>query len=143
MGNDIGPNGYLDFQGLTRLRSQAQKDERAALEQAAEQFEAYFLQEVLKSMRATVENGGLVDSSAMDTYQDMMDKEVAQSMAQGQGIGLAKMLVSQFDARYSTQAQLAQHPGATFELQPDVSMPLEDTVKGMPMPVDPVNRSLK
>ena len=141
MSNDIGPNTYLDFNGLSQLKSQAQRDERGALKQAAEQFEAYFLQEVLKSMRATVENGGLVDSSAMNTYQDMMDKEVAQSMSQGQGVGLAKMLVAQFDAQHSTQAQLASRTSG-FVLQPK-PMPFNDGPVAMPLPADPVNRSLK
>ena len=142
MSNDLGPNTYLDFNGLGQLRAQAERDERGAIKQAAQQFEAYFLQEVLKSMRATVENGGLVDSSAMNTYQDMMDKEVAQSMAKGQGIGLANMLVAQFDQKHSTQANLAQHPGASFPLNAVQPMPLEKP-QGLPMPKDPVNRKLK
>ena len=142
MSNDIGPGTYLDFNGLGALRAQAQRDERGALKQAAEQFEAYFLQEILKSMRATVENGGLVDSSAMDTYQDMMDKEVAQSMAKGQGVGLANMLVAQFDAQHSTQAQLANRPGASFAVTPK-PMPVNDTPPAMLLPADAVNRRLK
>ena len=142
MSNDLGPNTYLDFNGLGQLRAQAQLDERGAIRQTAQQFEAYFLQEVLKSMRATVENGGLVDSSAMDTYQDMMDKEVAQSMAKGQGVGLANMLVAQFDQQHATQANLAQRAGTSFSLQPK-AMGLDEAQKAMPMPTDPVNRSLK
>lgn len=143
MNNAVGPNTYLDFNGLNRLRAQAQRDERAALGQAAQQFEAYFLQEVLKSMRATVENGGLVDSSAIDTTQQMMDKEVAQHLSKGQGVGLARMLVTQFDRQLSTQEQLAQRPGAAFDLKAaPKALPLQPQ-GGLPLPTDPVRRSLK
>ena len=143
MSNDIGPNTYLDFNGLGQLKARAERDEQGALRQAAQQFEAYFLQEVLKSMRATVENGGLVDSSAMSTYEQMMDKEVAQQLAQGQGVGLADMLVSQFEQQHSAQAQLAQHPGASFALQRQAPAMSLDESRAMPLPKNELNRSLK
>ena len=137
-------SSYMDFAALGELRSRAQADQKGTVREAAQQFEAYFLQEIMKSMRATVENGGLVDSNAVSTYQDMMDKEVAQQMAKGKGIGLADMLVSQLSPQPpSAQAALAQHPGAGMSLQAKpMTLPTANT-PGMPVPVDSVNRSLK
>jgi peptidoglycan hydrolase FlgJ len=143
-----GPQGlthsYMDFAGLGQLRSRAEQDQQGAVREVAQQFEAYFLQEIMKSMRATVENGGLVDSNAVSTYQDMMDKEVAQSMAKGRGIGLADMMVSQLaKAPASAQAALAQHPSASLSLQAKPMALPEGPDRGMALPADTTRRSLK
>lgn len=86
------PSSYLDFNALAQLRGEAAHDPNKAARKTAEQFESYFLQQMMKEMRATVEKSDLVESNAMDTYQDMMDKEVAQQMVRRGGIGLANML---------------------------------------------------
>ena len=44
----------LDVQGLDRLRNSAHLDPQSGLKQASKQFEALFLQMMLKSMRAAV-----------------------------------------------------------------------------------------
>ena len=76
------PSSYLDFNALAQLRGEAAHDPNKAARKTAEQFESYFLQQMMKEMRATVEKSDLVGSNAMDTYQDMMDKEVASKMAE-------------------------------------------------------------
>ena len=48
----------LDFAGLARLRGEAQKKSNAGNREAAQQFEAMFVQMMLKSMRdATFKSG--------------------------------------------------------------------------------------
>ncbi|HHQ48476.1 MAG TPA: flagellar assembly peptidoglycan hydrolase FlgJ, partial [Acidobacteria bacterium] len=42
---------YTDFTQLARLRLQARQDRHGALEEAAKQFEAMFLELMLKQMR--------------------------------------------------------------------------------------------
>lgn len=68
----------------------------AALREAAKEFEAYFLQYLLKGMRRTVPKGGLIDTGfAGDIYQEMYDERLAEEMAGAGGIGLADLLVEQ------------------------------------------------
>jgi len=74
----------------------------------------------------------------------MMDKEVAQSMAKGRGIGLADMMVSQLaKAPASAQAALAQHPSASLSLQAKPMALPEGPDRGMALPADTTRRSLK
>jgi Rod binding domain-containing protein len=92
-----GVRSYLDFGGLAQLKGQAgQADDPAVLRRTAEQFEAQFIQTLMKTMReATVLRGELLDSQAEDTYQDMMDKEVAQLMSRRGALGIADLLERQ------------------------------------------------
>ena len=142
---DTTTKSYLDFAGLGSLKAKASKDELGTVREAAQQFESYFMQEIMKSMRATVEKSELLDSSATDSYQDMMDKEMAQKMASNGGIGLADMMVNQYKQRtMSAQDALAQHPGAALPLDPRRAIPLgSDRPEALSLPVDVVNRRLK
>ena len=45
------PSSYLDFAGLARLRGQARADSTSAARATAQQFEAMFIQMMMKSMR--------------------------------------------------------------------------------------------
>jgi len=83
---------YHDFASLGALRGQASRGKAEAAREAAVQFEAHFVQQMLKTMRESVMKSDLVESGAADTYQDMMDKEVSLSIARGRGLGLATML---------------------------------------------------
>ncbi len=132
--NDLasGANStYLDFAALTRLKGQAAQDPKKSLRAAAEQFEAYFIQETLKAMRKSVIKGELIDSQHADLYQDLFDKEVAMQMAKRGGVGLADMLEREMTRREtgklpSTQQALALHP------KPELS-PLKTEQKGLPL----------
>ncbi len=87
-------SSHLDFQGLGELRGQAQRREGGALREAAQQFEAMFVQQMMKTMRdAGFEGGALVESQAMETFQSMHDREISLQMAKRGSFGLADMLV--------------------------------------------------
>lgn len=94
---------YTDFNELANLRHGAEKNSPEALKKAAQQFEAMFMQMMLKSMReAGGEENGLFDSDQTRLYQDMYDKQLSLSLSEGDnGIGLAKMLVQQLQSRVS------------------------------------------
>lgn len=113
--NDItSTSSYLDFSALTRLKGDAARDPHQAIRQTAEQFEAYFIQQMMKTMRESIEKSDLIDGGNMDMYQDLMDKEVSLSMAKRGGMGLADMLERQMKQAQalSTQDALKTHPGA-------------------------------
>lgn len=115
------PTSYLDFGALGRLKGEAARDPGQAIRQTAEQFEAHFLQQMMKSMRDTIEKSDLVESNNMEMYQDLMDKEVAMKMVKRGGIGVANMLEKQMlkqSSDMSTQDALKLRPMAQPEAMP-------------------------
>ena len=84
---------YLDFGNLGRLKGQAAKDGKSAARETAQQFEALFLQMMMKSMRDASFKSDLVESQAKDTFEGMFDKEVSLAMAKKNTLGLADMLL--------------------------------------------------
>ncbi len=86
---------YNDMGALADLRGRARANPNEAVEEVAQQFEALFIQMMLKSMRDAVEDGGLFGSDQLDTYQHMADQQTALDMASNGGIGLAEALVAQ------------------------------------------------
>lgn len=66
------------------------------LMEVCREFESLFLDMMLKQMRKTVPDGGLVEKSfAREMYESMQDEEIAKDMAKGGGIGLAQELYNQ------------------------------------------------
>jgi flagellar protein FlgJ len=86
---------YTDIQGLSKLRAQARDNSEETLREVAGQFEALFIQMVLKSMRDANLAEGLLDSQHSRTYQSMYDKQIAIDLSKQQGLGLADMMVRQ------------------------------------------------
>ncbi len=88
-----GAGSYLDFDALGRLKGKAAKDGKSAARETAQQFEALFLQMMMKSMRDASFKSDLVESQAKDTFEGMFDKEVSLAMAKKNTLGLADMLI--------------------------------------------------
>ena len=86
---------YTDIQGLSKLRAQARDNSEETLREVAGQFEALFIQMMLKSMRDANLGEGLLDSQHSRTYQSMYDKQIAIDLSKQQGLGLADMMVRQ------------------------------------------------
>ena len=142
-------SSYLDTKQLGQLRGQASKDPSKAVRATAEQFESYFIQQMITAMRKTVEKSDLVDTDKMDTYQDMMDKELANSLTKRGGIGLADMLEKHMtqpqvspDAVPASQAlQMRANPAQVMPLNPAApsAMPVPDAQSSKSLPVPPVD----
>ena len=91
--NGSNSGSYLDFSNLGRLKGQAAKDGKSAVRETAQQFEALFLQMMMKSMRDASFKSDLVESQAKDTFEGMFDKEISLAMAKKNTLGLADMLI--------------------------------------------------
>lgn len=73
---------------------------RQALQEAAEQFEALFLYQLLNEMRRTVPETDLLGNRrAEKMFQSLLDQELADHSVQTQSIGLAKLIYEQM-SRY-------------------------------------------
>jgi len=87
-----------DVRGLDVLRRASRDNSPEALKAAAKQFEAMFLQVVIKSMREASPGDELFGGQESKMYQDMLDQQWAQVMSEGGGTGLAKVLERQLSA---------------------------------------------
>ncbi len=88
-------NGFaLDVQSLGDLRLKAKTDPDAALKSAAQQFEAVFMNMMLKSMRDSVDQDGLFDSEQTKQFTSMLDQQLSQTLST-KGIGLADVMTRQ------------------------------------------------
>jgi flagellar protein FlgJ len=91
---------------------------RANLKKAGQQFEAVFINMMLKSMRqAKLDDGGLLDTKNSETFRDMQDKQVAESMAAHQPIGIGKAM-TEFLAKSQKALQDAAAAPATSSSSP-------------------------
>jgi flagellar protein FlgJ len=100
-----------DGRSLDGLKRDAQRDPHGAMRKAAQQFEALFMQMVLKSMREATPKSGLFDSPANDLYTGMLDQQMATRMSQS-GTGLADVIVRQL-TRHLPAAAPADAPSTT------------------------------
>ena len=134
-------NNYNDFEGLANLRSQAQRDQKSALNETAQQFEALFIQMMLAEMRKSIPKEGLFDSQAVRTYQDMADKQVSLDMAKRGDFGIANVIKKQFEsqgmAMPAEQLLKLRSENQAFDVQSLISgMPLaSDKDVGLELPV--------
>lgn len=83
-----------DVRSLDALKTGAAKDPSGAVKQAASQFEALFMQMVLKSMRDAVPRSGMLEGAGADVYASMLDTQFAQAMS-GRPGGLSEMIAKQ------------------------------------------------
>jgi Rod binding domain-containing protein len=134
-------SNYNDFQGLADLRTQAKHDQKAALNETAQQFEALFIQMMLAEMRKSIPKEGLFDSQAVQTYQDMADKQVSLDMAKRGDFGIANVIKEQFErqgmAMPAEQLLKLRSENKAFDAQSLISgMPLAGSNSvGLELPV--------
>jgi len=93
-GADLTSRFALDVQGVNQLKLDAKQSSPEALKQAAQQFEAVFMNMLMKSMREATPQDGMLDSDQTRMYTSMLDQQLTQRMA-SRGIGLAEVMVRQ------------------------------------------------
>lgn len=105
----------LDANGLESLKRQSRETgtdaQRQAVRQAAQQFEAVFMNTLVKSMRDTLPKDGMLESDALRQYTGMLDQQLSQKLSE-KGTGLADMIVKQLDKRTVDPAALASPAAA-------------------------------
>jgi flagellar protein FlgJ len=100
--NKINPSNpteslAVDANGLNGLREAAKQNSPESIKGAAKQFEAMFLNMVMKSMRDATPQNGPFDNEQTKMFTSMLDQQLSQSLAQ-RGVGLADVLTRQLSA---------------------------------------------
>jgi flagellar protein FlgJ len=101
---------YNDFSGLANLQARASQRAPEATREAMRQFEALFVQMMLKSMRSA---GAILGEERDTTYEEMFDQQIAMELTKEKGIGIADMLVRQLST-----AEIADKPALRNAIAP-------------------------
>jgi len=80
------------------------------LKKATQQFEGYFLHELLKEMRKTVPDDKLLgdQGNGQAIFKDMMDQTMSDSMSSRGDLGMAKMMYDQLAPSLGSAPQVAK-----------------------------------
>ncbi len=84
----------MDSNALNGLKRAAQDNSPEAIKKVAKQFEAVFVNMVLKSMREATSQDSPFDNEQSRTFTSMLDQQLSQNMSE-RGIGLADVLTRQ------------------------------------------------
>jgi len=98
------PSLATDARGLESLRRGAAADPKTAAREAAKQFEALFMNELLKSMRSASMGSGLMDNETTKLGTEMLDAQLSSNMS-GRPGGLADIIARQLER------QMGLNPG--------------------------------
>ncbi len=131
---------YYDAQTLHATASDNERQD--SLEQAAGQFEALFVNMLLKQMREAGPGETLFGSEQQAMFQELFDAQIAQRIGDGAGLGVADLLVRQLGGSLAApatgQSALAAAPLAPLvppaALPTAAAAPLVDPHAGIPMP---------
>jgi len=131
---------YLDFSGLGELRAKAAQDQDKALKETSQQFEALFIQMMMKAMREATMKDEEHEDSARETFEGLFDREVSVQMSKRNALGVADFMeraVKQQQPMTTQQVldQRLRQNGSDLPLRtPEKSMPLQ-APPSMPMPL--------
>ena len=120
------PRSALDIKGYGELKAKASRNEKVAAKEVAKQFEAMFVQMMLRSMRAAVPKNEKTQSKTMDTFEQMYDREIAVAMSRRGGLGLAEMIESHLEKINASSKTVLEN---RFKL--NKSIPLEKEIKSL------------
>ena len=126
----------LDVQGVDDLRRTVRTTPEEGLKQVSRQFEALFMNMVLKSMREATPSSGLMDSQNEKVYLSMLDQQLSQNLS-GRGLGLAEAMLGQLQRSMATtgSADLPADPQAMPLQVPQArALSLPSGVPAMPLP---------
>ena len=103
---DLTSKFALDTKGLGELKQGARNGSPAALKEAATQFEAMFINMMMKSMREATPQEGIMDNQQSKMFTGMLDQQLSQNLAK-RGMGLADVLTRQLTANQMGAQALA------------------------------------
>jgi flagellar protein FlgJ len=93
----------IDSKNLESLKQSARQNSPDSLKAAAKQFEALFMNMIMKSMREASPQDGMFDNQQTRMYTSMLDQQLSQNMA-SRGVGLADVLIRQLSGNQMAAA---------------------------------------
>ena len=117
--NSISDVMIQQYQGKLENLGDAEKNKIKDIKQIKElagEFESIFTELVLKSMRSSVQKGGLIDGgNGEDIFKGMLDSEYSKAMADQRSSGIAdsieKHLLQAYDPNSYNTAMIQKNSG--------------------------------
>lgn len=128
---------FADLGGLQALKNASDTPE--ARRAVARQFESLFLNLMIRQMRqaGSAIDGGLIDRSKLELQQSMLDQQLALSLSQGSGIGIADSILRSLGEPASApvsgggdRARGLPRPSATAALLPSARSTADPAASG-------------
>lgn len=92
--SDLSGKLAIDANGLSALKTAAKTSSPESVKAVSSQFEAMFVNMMLKSMRDATPQDGMFDNEQTKAFTSMLDQQLSQKIA-SHGIGLADILTRQ------------------------------------------------
>jgi len=100
------PTSATNTLSIAELRSAAARDPKAAIRETAKQFEALFMQQIMKSMREATVSSGMLENEGTKLGSEMLDSQYAAKMTGLPG-GLTDAIARQLERQMGTGAAAA------------------------------------
>ena len=100
------PTSATNTLSIADLRSAAARDPKAAIRETAKQFEALFMQQIMKSMREATVSSGMLENEGTKLGNEMLDSQYAAKMTGLPG-GLTDAIARQLERQMGTGAAAA------------------------------------
>lgn len=112
-----------------KLQAAKNSKDDQELRDVSKQFEAVFINMLLKNMRSTIpeDQGYIEKSNATKTYESMLDEEMAEQMSKAGGIGLSDMIYKSLVKRAEIENSLENGQVAGVDIKE--VMDIKDTAK--------------
>ncbi|HEX7440711.1 MAG TPA: flagellar assembly peptidoglycan hydrolase FlgJ [Caldimonas sp.] len=115
--------GATPLGSIDALRSSAARDPKAAIKEAAKQFEALFMQQLMKSMREASMSSGMLENSGTQMGTEMLDTQFANKMTGLPG-GLGEMIARQLERQMTGSTTPAVAPAAGAPASAGADLPV-------------------
>ena len=124
------PSSASSALAIGDLRSAAVRDPKAAVKEVAKQFEALFMQQLMKSMREATMSSGMLDNSGTQLGTEMLDTQYATKLTGLPG-GLADAIARQLER------QMGAGAAAAFALPAPAEPAASESLRGSPLSLSP------
>jgi peptidoglycan hydrolase FlgJ len=116
----ISSSGGPQFKGLRRYVTP--EEQNAKLKEVAKKYENQFMREMVKSMRGTVQDSGLIKVGMGEKiFRDDLDSEYVNNWSDRGGVGFADVIYKQLLDKYGAQLGITQ-----AQLKPKGPLPIDE-----------------
>jgi Rod binding domain-containing protein len=134
-------SGRSSIEQLKRPTNGTIEAEKARLRKATEEFESFFVYQMLKTMRETIPDGGLAGDGPLsgslgkETFTDLFDMEIARSVSFGGNSSISDLLYGSMEKLIDAKFETAQPVVGLKELSEPKSAPIEiESSDPVPLP---------
>jgi peptidoglycan hydrolase FlgJ len=107
----------------------------AKLREAAQMYEQHFLNEMVKSMRKTVDHSAMTEPNMAERiYSEQIDSKTVEAWSGRGGVGLADIIYNQLQDRFFSQGGKVPNPKGPIDLPKGSTIKIDETKpRGIPV----------